>query len=164
MDESHVVQRLHGAAELERDPQRGRDLERRAAGQHLAEPASFDELRDGERPARFELAKLQYASHRGMRVRRGDDRASHAQYGLRSLRCAREVSGQEADRDAMAGRFVLADAYRAERAGADLVDDTVAAAHPKTARDALPALRRSNRRRTRLGFSATHSEGTPSAA
>ena len=146
---------LHGSAKLARYSQRGMDIERRTVGYHLAEPTSLDELGHSERLAGVELAELQHPGHRGMR------RRSRNAKDLRRLQGAREVTRQEADRNTMAGRLVLAEADGPEGTGTDLADDAVPATHAQAAREPLPALGGRDRRRTRLGFS-THGNN-PSA-
>ena len=155
------MQGLHGSAELERDLQRRGDLERRSARHHLAEPMPFDELRDGERPARVELTELQYASDRRMRRRRRNDRAAHSKDRLRGLGRRGEIAREEADGDTMAGRFVFAQAHGAERSGADLADDAIATAHAQPARESLTELVARTRRRARLSFTTAHTENLP---
>ena len=73
VDEPHVVQRLHGAPEIERPPHRDGDVERAILGEHVAEPASLDELHHGEGPALLDLSKRQHAGQRRVGRRHGDD-------------------------------------------------------------------------------------------
>src|SRR5213593_952001 len=91
-----------------------------------------------------------------MRRRSGNDRAAHSKDRLRGLGRRGEVAGEKAYRDTMAGRLVFSDADGPERTGADLVDNSIAAAHAQAAREPLAPLRGRNRRWTRLNVS-THS-------
>jgi len=103
----------------------------------------------GERLAGVEFAELQHPGHRGMR------RRSRNAKDLRRLQSAREVTRQEADRNTMAGRLVLAEADGPEGTGTDLADDAVPVTYAQAAREPLPALGGRDRRRIRLGFT-TH--------
>ena len=141
VDEPHVVERLHGRAEIERQAHRGRDLEwRPARREHLAQTVPFDELRHREGPARFELTELEHAHHARMRVRCRDDRPRHAQNRLRGVRGLDEATREEADRDAVAGRLVLADAHGPERSGAELADNPIATPDAQPDRKVLTTL------------------------
>ena len=163
MDEAHVVKRLHGSAEVERQAYRGAEVERRVPRQSLAQTASLDEFHRREDPARLELTELLHANQSRMGRRRRDNRPAPAQNSLRGVGRGGKPPGQQPYRDPVAGRLVLGKTHASEGARPQLADDPVATLNTQPDRHPVAGLDGRHARRTCRAFSgvATHGRRPP---
>ena len=117
MNEAHVVKRLQGTAEVQRQSLRGATVERLGPRQHRAQATTLDELHHRKEPAGLGLTHLQHADQSRIGRRPGDerpgpalDRPCDAGYGGKPAR-------QEPDRDSLRGNPVLGETHGPEGAG-----------------------------------------------